>query len=91
MSRWRSAPGVWWAVEADGVAVVQPAARQARHLTGREAVAWDLAARGADYKRWVRSFDVATGLSEGEAAAALRGMLEAWAESGLVEEQAERG
>ena len=88
---WQSAPGVWWAVEADGIVLGGPGAQSARSVAYPEAAVWDLLSRGRRIDDVAVMIEAIASVSPASARHIVGGCLRTWIGAGLLAEVASDG
>ncbi len=84
-TRYRTAPGVSWAVVQGGVLVIGGAPLLSHLLPYPEAAIWDMLGRGRSVEHVARLLPLIGRMSEEDAERLIKDSLRRWSELGLVE------
>jgi len=88
---WRVAPGVWWAVETDGIVLGGPGAGSARALAYPEAAVWDLLSRGYRMEKVASMMEGIASLPPAAAKRIVAACLRTWVGAGVLVEATAHG
>ena len=85
------APGIKWAVEIDGIVLMDEKAGKTCFLSYPQAALWDLISRGVFFEKTLSMLSAIASLKPEDAEAFIRKTLDDWVTSGYLNVRAEHG